>query len=76
MYLTVKEHDLAINMYKKNRKYDQMIRLVSSYRKDLLNETHLHLAQQLESDLNFKEAEKHYLEAKDWKSVVQVRVKP
>eukprot|EP00951_Prasinocladus_malaysianus_P046312 scaffold636442_cov46-Prasinocladus_malaysianus.AAC.1 len=27
MYLTVKEHDQAINMYKKNRMYDQMIRL-------------------------------------------------
>eukprot|EP00959_Pyramimonas_sp_CCMP1952_P409339 8578577-Pyramimonas_sp.AAC.1 len=72
MYLTVKEHDLAINMYKKNRKYDQMIRLVSTFRKDLLNETHLHLAQQLEADGNLKEAEKHYLEAKDWKSVVQM----
>eukprot|EP00854_Cymbomonas_tetramitiformis_P006568 gene6568-7868_t len=72
MYLTVKEHDLAINMYKKNRMYDQMIRLVSTFRKDLLTETHLHLAQQLEADSNFKEAEKHYLEAKDWKSVVQM----
>jgi intraflagellar transport protein 172 len=72
MYLTVKEHDLAINMYKKNRKYDQMIRLVSTFRKDLLVETHLHLAQQLEADGSFKDAEKHFLEAKDWKSVVQM----
>lgn len=31
MFLTVKEHDLAINMYKKAKKYDQMIRLVATY---------------------------------------------
>ena len=59
-------------MYKKNRMYDQMIRLVSLFRKDLLAETHLHLAQQLEGDHNFREAERQYLEAKDWKSVVQM----
>ena len=47
LYLTMQEPDLAINMYKKARKYDQMIRLVTTFRKDLLKETHLHLAQQL-----------------------------
>lgn len=31
LYLTVNEADLAINMYKKCRKYDQMIRLVTTY---------------------------------------------
>lgn len=32
-------------MYKKARKYDQMIRFVSTYPHELLKETHLHLAQ-------------------------------
>ena len=36
LYLTIKEHDLAIAMYKNNRQYDQMIKLVSVYHKDLL----------------------------------------
>jgi hypothetical protein len=31
-----------------------MIRLVTSYRKDLLTETHLHLAQQLETEGAFE----------------------
>ena len=66
LYVMVHEPDLAINMYKKNRRYDDMIRLVTSYRKDLLTETHLHLAQQLETEGNFKLAEKHYVEAQDW----------
>ena len=43
MYLTVNEPDLAINMYKKAKQYDHMIRLVVKYRRDLLKDTHLHL---------------------------------
>ena len=66
LYLLVKEPDLAINMYKKQRKYDQMIRLVTTYRKDLLKETHLHLAQQLEMEGSFRDAEHHYAEAGEW----------
>jgi len=72
LYLLVKEPDLAINMYKKNRQYDQMVRLVTTYRKDLLTETHLHLAQQLEHEGNYREAENHYVEAKDWKPAVNM----
>ena len=68
----VHEPDLAINMHKKNRRYDDMIRLVTSYRKELLTETHLHLAQQLETEGNFKLAEKHYVEAQDWGSAVNM----
>jgi len=54
LYVMVHEPDLAINMHKKGRRYDDMIRLVTSYRKDLLTETHLHLAQQLETEGNLQ----------------------
>ena len=40
LYLTINEADLAINMYKKARKYDAMVRLVATHRKELLKETH------------------------------------
>lgn len=72
MYLKVNEHDQAINMYKKQRMYDQMIHLVSLYRKDLLGDTHIHLAQKLESDQEFREAEKHYTAAEEWKRAVHM----
>jgi len=72
LYVMVHEPDLAINMYKKSRRYEDMIRLVTSYRKDLLTETHLHLAQQLETEGAFKQAEKHYVEANDWGSAVNM----
>ena len=72
MYITVKEYDLAINMYKKKGMYDQMIRLVSIYRKNLLKDTHHHLAQQLEASSSFKDAEEHYVQAQEWKGAVQM----
>ena len=72
MYLAVKQQDMAINMYKKAKMYDQMVRLVGTYRKDLLTETHLHLAQQLEGEGDLKQAEHHFLEAQEWKGVVQM----
>lgn len=72
LYLTVNEPDLAISMYKKNRQYDDMIRLVSSTRKELLTDTHIHLASQFQSEGNLKMAEKHYIQAKEWKPVVSM----
>lgn len=68
----VNEPDLAINMYKKAHQYDQMIRLVSAYRKNLLKETHSHLAQQLEMEGNLNQAENHYIESGDWQSAVNM----
>eukprot|EP01135_Chromosphaera_perkinsii_P005322 Nk52_evm3s343 gene=Nk52_evmTU3s343 len=72
LYVTVNEPDLAINMYKKIRQYADMIRLVSIYHKDLLVDTHLHLAQQLETEGNFKQAEQHFVAGNDWKSAVNM----
>jgi intraflagellar transport protein 172 len=54
VYLVVDEPDLAITMYKKARQYDNMVRLVKSSRPELLKETYLHLAQQLEMEGNLK----------------------
>jgi len=72
MYLTVKEKDLAINMYKKNRRFDDMIRLVQEQRVDLLKETHQFLAQTLEVEGSLREAEHHYVEAQEWHSAVNM----
>lgn len=72
LFLKVNEADLAINMYKKQRKYDAMVRLVAKYRKELLKETHQFLAQHLESEANLKDAEHHYCEAGEWLSAVNM----
>ncbi|KAG7460913.1 hypothetical protein MATL_G00203920 [Megalops atlanticus] len=72
LFATVDEPDLAITMYKKNKMYDDMIRLVAKHHKDLLTETHLHLAKELEGESRFQEAEYHYMEGQDWKAAVNM----
>ncbi|XP_073709088.1 intraflagellar transport protein 172 homolog [Garra rufa] len=72
LFTTVDEPDLAITMYKKNKMFDDMIRLVAVHHKDLLQETHIHLAKELEAESRFQEAEYHYLEGQDWKAAVNM----
>ena len=42
--MAVKEPDLAISMYKKQKMYSDMVRLVKVHHPDLLQDTYLHLA--------------------------------
>jgi intraflagellar transport protein 172 len=72
LYISVQESDLAISMYKKQRHYDQMMRLVQHYHPDLVQSTHIHLAQELEQEGNHRAAEKHFVDAADWKSAVHM----
>ncbi|XP_071116630.1 intraflagellar transport protein 172 homolog isoform X1 [Haliotis cracherodii] len=72
LYVAVEEPDLAITMYKKQRLYGDMIRLVKQYHKDLLPDTHLHLARELEGEGNLRQAEHHFQEAGDWKAAVNM----
>ncbi|XP_037837544.1 intraflagellar transport protein 172 homolog [Kryptolebias marmoratus] len=72
LFSTVKQPDLAITMYKKNRMFDDVIRLVAKHHPDLLSETHLHLVQELEAESRFSEAEYHFMEAGDWKAAVHM----
>lgn len=44
LYITVNEPDRAISMYKQYKMYDEMVSLVTKYRKELLGDTHQHLA--------------------------------
>ncbi|XP_074628986.1 intraflagellar transport protein 172 homolog isoform X2 [Acropora palmata] len=55
-------------MYKKLRQYENMIRLVAIHHEDLLADTHLHLAKELEGEGQLRQAEHHFLEARDWKA--------
>ncbi|XP_028253563.1 intraflagellar transport protein 172 homolog [Parambassis ranga] len=72
LFATVKQPDLAITMYKKNRMFDDVIRLVAKHHPDLLTQTHLHLAKELEADVRFSEAEYHFMEAGEWKAAVHM----
>ncbi|KAM9496806.1 intraflagellar transport protein 172 homolog [Clarias gariepinus] len=72
LFCTVGEPDMAITMYKKKKLYDDMIRLVAKHHKELLKETHIHLAKELEVEGRFQEAEHHYIQGQDWKAAVNM----
>ncbi|XP_076011253.1 intraflagellar transport protein 172 homolog [Genypterus blacodes] len=72
LFATVSQPDLAITMYKKNRMFDDVIRLVAKHHPSLLAETHHHLAKELEAESRFSEAEYHFMEAEEWKAAVHM----
>lgn len=72
MYITANEPDLAINMYKKAKQFDNMIKLVAKYRKDHLKDYHLHLAKNFEMENNLKQAEHHFIEANSMQGAVDM----
>ncbi|CAG5928433.1 unnamed protein product [Menidia menidia] len=72
LFAAVKQPDIAITMYKKNRMFDDVVRLVAKHHPDLLTETHLHLAKELEAESRFSEAEYHFMEAEEWKAAVHM----
>ncbi|XP_061900790.1 intraflagellar transport protein 172 homolog isoform X2 [Entelurus aequoreus] len=72
LFSTVSQTDLAITMYKKKQMFDDVVRLVAKHHPDLLTETHLHLAKELEGESKFSEAEHYLMEAKDWKAAVNM----
>ncbi|XP_054618204.1 intraflagellar transport protein 172 homolog [Dunckerocampus dactyliophorus] len=72
LFSTVSQTDLAITMYKKKQMFDDVVRLVAKHHPDLLAETHLHLAKELEGEAKFSEAEHHLMQADDWKAAVNM----
>eukprot|EP00003_Mantamonas_plastica_P015802 TRINITY_DN2657_c1_g2_i19.p1 TRINITY_DN2657_c1_g2~~TRINITY_DN2657_c1_g2_i19.p1 ORF type:complete len:1260 (+),score=465.50 TRINITY_DN2657_c1_g2_i19:139-3918(+) len=72
MYLTIQAADLAIEMYRKNRDYDNMFRLLQQYRTSELKQEHLNLAVEMANEHNYKGAESHFVAAGDWKAAVNM----
>lgn len=72
LFTTVEVYDLAINMYKKAGQYDNMIRLVAKHRPELLKDTHLSIAQRLQREQHYKQAEHHYIESGSWHGAVEM----
>lgn len=64
LYLTVKRVDRAITMYESRHKYREMARLVRSHKPELLEQTFIRIAQELECEGNLRQAEQYYLEVR------------
>lgn len=72
IYITCDNVDAAIKMYKNQRQFENMTRLVKQYHPDLINDTHLHLAKELENGNELQQAESHYAAAGEWKTAVRM----
>ncbi|KAL5965213.1 hypothetical protein TSMEX_007033 [Taenia solium] len=72
LYLTVKRVDRAMTMYKNQRQYREMARLVRAHKPELLEQTLIRIAQELECEGNLRQAEQYYMEAGEWKSAVNM----
>ncbi|XP_050421465.1 intraflagellar transport protein 172 homolog [Adelges cooleyi] len=72
LYVALDKVDLAISMYKNFHRYDEMMTLVSKYHSDLVSTTFVHLAQECETQGNYRAAENHYVQAGEWKLAVKM----
>jgi len=70
LYVKANEPDYAIKMYQKQHMFDDMIRMVEEHRVIHLSEAHNLIATQLEAEGQVRDAEKHFLRAGKWQSVV------
>ncbi|OUC47010.1 putative WD domain, G-beta repeat protein, partial [Trichinella nativa] len=72
LYCAIEQPNRAISMYKQAGQHEQMMRLIEQYHSDHLDKAHNHLAQELQEEEKYKEAEIHYLTAGNWKQAVKM----
>uniref|UniRef100_A0A915BZY3 Intraflagellar transport protein osm-1 n=1 Tax=Parascaris univalens TaxID=6257 RepID=A0A915BZY3_PARUN len=72
LYISIGQPNKAIAMYKKVDRIDEMMALVEKYHSEHVQETHKHIAGDLEERGDLKAAEEQYLKAGDWKSAVNM----
>lgn len=72
LYTTISDPQQAIQMYKQLKNYESMIRLIKEFYPEMVSDTYIHLAKELESSNNFKQAESYYIQGNDWKSAVNM----
>ena len=59
-------------MYREAAKYDDLLRITIASKPDEVKECRIHVAQSLEMNGHYAEAEKHYIEAGEWQTVVNM----
>eukprot|EP00916_Digyalum_oweni_P007652 GHVL01012886.1.p1 GENE.GHVL01012886.1~~GHVL01012886.1.p1 ORF type:complete len:1133 (-),score=240.96 GHVL01012886.1:417-3815(-) len=72
VYLGVNDVESAINMYKKREQWDEVVRLVTKFKPEMLQETQKHIAERMEMKGNLITAEHFYIAAKSWPAAVSM----
>ncbi|MES1912498.1 MAG: hypothetical protein MHM6MM_004765 [Cercozoa sp. M6MM] len=66
------EIDEAIAMHKRAHHFERVIALVGKHRRELLDDTHRHLARQLQREGDLRGAERHLVRGHAWKTALQM----
>lgn len=66
LYIAAGEPDVAISMYSKLKRYDDMLRLEAQFHKDRLPGVYAKLATEMEKGGQLRQAEQYFVQANDW----------
>ncbi|KAF8062969.1 IFT172 [Scenedesmus sp. PABB004] len=69
-YVAGGEVDAAIAMHRRARAWPAMLKLVAAHRREGLAAAHVLVAQALQGEGAWRDAERHFCEAKDWQAAV------
>lgn len=72
LYVAINQPNKAIAMYKQAGQTEQMMRLVKQHHGEHVQDTHAHLAKEMEESGRLREAEQNYIAAGEWKSAVNM----
>ncbi|KFD64150.1 hypothetical protein M514_12468 [Trichuris suis] len=72
LYCAMQQPNHAIAMYKNAGQHDSMMRLIEQFHPEHLTNAYVHVAQEMEEEGRFKDAESYYLLANAWKPVVKM----
>eukprot|EP00210_Caulerpa_lentillifera_P003637 g3472.t1 len=71
-FLLAEDVDEAVEMYKRHRDFNSLIKLIKSEQADSLNETYTYIGEQMEAASNYHEAEKYYSCCNNWKAILEM----
>lgn len=72
LYLNVNNVSGAADMYKRNKMYDEAVRVIVTARPEEAKKAHADVARLLEKEQKFKDAERHYVEGRAYSEAVRM----
>jgi len=67
-------HNAVIEMYKSHKDYQSLIRFVKRHEIRLLTDAYIFIGNEMRKEQKCREAEKYFLSAGDWRSVLEMHV--
>jgi hypothetical protein len=72
LYYDVGSVDAAVEMYRRQKMWREMVRVVSEKKPDLTRQANLEAAEALEKEGRLRDAERHYMDGLDYSAAVKM----